>query len=209
MNERSFIKDHQTKGRIVQASLAVFAEKGYHATTIQEIAHRAGIAVGTIYIHFSNKSDLFRTLIQYVLESIQSLIQERNRQELDPWRRLCNVFEVSLDLLVQNGDLFRMIRHLLAEGGSQDGKLITWGWEAAEGLKQDLYALNPTLPPKSAHVSAQILITFLFSVSTGFIVEQLELEDLETREILSQNYQALLKQVLESPVGIVQERATI
>ena len=75
MNERSFIKDHQTKERIVQASLAVFAEKGYHATTIQEIAHRAGIAVGTIYIHFSNKSDLFRTLIQYVLESIQSSIQ--------------------------------------------------------------------------------------------------------------------------------------
>lgn len=209
MNERSFIKDHQTKERIVQASLAVFAEKGYHATTIQEIAHRAGIAVGTIYIYFSNKSDLFRTLIQYVLESIQSSIQERNRQELEPWRRLCNVFEVSLDLLVQNGDLFRMIRHLLAEGGSEDGKLIAWGWEAAEGLKQDLCALNPTLPPKSAHVSAQILITFLFSVSTGFIVGQLELEDLETREILIQNYRALLKQVLESPVNIVQEGAKI
>lgn len=45
---------------ILDAALEVFAEKGYHQASIQEIADRADFAVSTIYALFENKEDLYR-----------------------------------------------------------------------------------------------------------------------------------------------------
>lgn len=44
--------------QILEAAAAVFAEKGYQRATVKEIAARAGIAPGTIYLYFENKRDL-------------------------------------------------------------------------------------------------------------------------------------------------------
>jgi len=43
---------------ILEAAAAVFAEKGYQRATMKEVAARAGIAPGTIYLYFKNKRDL-------------------------------------------------------------------------------------------------------------------------------------------------------
>lgn len=43
---------------ILETAAAVFAEKGYQRATVKEIAARAGIAPGTIYLYFKNKRDL-------------------------------------------------------------------------------------------------------------------------------------------------------
>ena len=50
------------KGRsraILEATLAVFGEVGYHKARIEDIAERAGVAKGTIYLYFPSKKDLF------------------------------------------------------------------------------------------------------------------------------------------------------
>ena len=44
---------------IIQAAIEVFSKKGFQAAGISEIAHRAGVADGTIYQYFKNKEDLF------------------------------------------------------------------------------------------------------------------------------------------------------
>lgn len=43
---------------ILEAAASVFAEKGFHPTTIKDIAREAGVADGTIYNYFKNKTDL-------------------------------------------------------------------------------------------------------------------------------------------------------
>jgi AcrR family transcriptional regulator len=57
---------------ILDAALAVFAEKGYAATRMDEIARRAGVTKGTIYLYFESKDAVFRSLVQ---ESIGATIQ--------------------------------------------------------------------------------------------------------------------------------------
>jgi AcrR family transcriptional regulator len=57
---------------ILDAALAVFAEKGYAATRMDEIAQRAGVTKGTIYLYFESKDAVFRSLVQ---ESIGATIQ--------------------------------------------------------------------------------------------------------------------------------------
>jgi AcrR family transcriptional regulator len=46
------------RDQILEAAAAAFAEKGYQKATVKEIAARAGIAPGTIYLYFENKRDL-------------------------------------------------------------------------------------------------------------------------------------------------------
>ena len=54
-------KENQYQERekqILQAAEAILLEKGYHATSMDEIAERVGIARATLYLHFSSKEDL-------------------------------------------------------------------------------------------------------------------------------------------------------
>lgn len=51
------------RNAILESAEAVFAERGFHAARIQDIAKRAGVGVGTVYNHFEQKEDVFRALI--------------------------------------------------------------------------------------------------------------------------------------------------
>jgi AcrR family transcriptional regulator len=51
-------------GDIVAAALHVFGEKGFAGARIEEIASRAGISKGTLYLYFETKSDIFRAVVR-------------------------------------------------------------------------------------------------------------------------------------------------
>jgi AcrR family transcriptional regulator len=51
-------------GEIVAASLACFAERGFAATRLEDVARRAGITKGTLYLYFSNKEELFKAVVR-------------------------------------------------------------------------------------------------------------------------------------------------
>jgi AcrR family transcriptional regulator len=50
--------------QILEAALAVFAERGLAAARLEDIARRAGLSKGTIYLYFPNKEELFREVIR-------------------------------------------------------------------------------------------------------------------------------------------------
>ncbi len=61
-------KDTPTKGEttrlgIEDAAVELFMEQGYHATSMRQIAERAGLALGGIYNHFSSKDEIFEAII--------------------------------------------------------------------------------------------------------------------------------------------------
>jgi len=49
---------------ICAAALDIFAEKGFAAARLDEIARRAGVSKGTLYLYFHNKEDLFRAVVR-------------------------------------------------------------------------------------------------------------------------------------------------
>jgi AcrR family transcriptional regulator len=69
LNETSFMSRGQTpdetKQRILDAALEVFSTRGYGNSSIPAVARAANMAVGTIYIHFKDKSDLVNQLFRY------------------------------------------------------------------------------------------------------------------------------------------------
>ena len=57
-----------TKEQILNAAFDCFFEKGYEATSLEEIAKRAGVTRGAIYWHFTDKNDLYRAAVHLTME---------------------------------------------------------------------------------------------------------------------------------------------
>ena len=54
-------------GEIVDAALEVFVEKGYAAARLEDVARRAGVTKGTIYLYFENKGALFKAVVRQTI----------------------------------------------------------------------------------------------------------------------------------------------
>jgi AcrR family transcriptional regulator len=63
----------EKRARLVEAGLALFGEKGYEGTSIEEVSRRAKLAVGTFYQHFWSKRQLLLVLMDELLEKLSRL----------------------------------------------------------------------------------------------------------------------------------------
>ncbi|RLE11363.1 TetR family transcriptional regulator, partial [Candidatus Aerophobetes bacterium] len=61
-------RKNNQKDKILRAGERIFARKGFHLTTLEEIARGANLAKGTIYLHFLNKRDRFISIIEKKLD---------------------------------------------------------------------------------------------------------------------------------------------
>ena len=60
-------RDEHKREQIINTATKLFAKKGYHATSIQDIVTESGLSVGTIYLYFANKEEIFDALLDYGL----------------------------------------------------------------------------------------------------------------------------------------------
>ena len=66
---------NKTKRKIFETSMKLFAEKGYDATSIEEITSVVGVAKGTLYYHFSSKEEIFNFLIEEGMKLLKNSIE--------------------------------------------------------------------------------------------------------------------------------------
>jgi AcrR family transcriptional regulator len=74
--------------QILDAALAVFAERGLAAARLDDIAKRAGVSKGTIYLYFANKEELFRGVVRGTVISFIEQGEAFFEAEPDPERAL-------------------------------------------------------------------------------------------------------------------------
>jgi AcrR family transcriptional regulator len=70
-----------TRRALLDAARSLFAEKGYHETTAEEIVRRAGLTRGALYHHFEDKKDLFRAVVDEMEGEIDEEIEAAERAE--------------------------------------------------------------------------------------------------------------------------------
>lgn len=71
----------RTRREIIDAAFTCFAEQGYHATGIADIATRLGIGHGTFYRYFENKRDIVEHVITDLIDRIVAALGEENAPE--------------------------------------------------------------------------------------------------------------------------------
>lgn len=65
---------NKTKRKIFETSMKLFAQKGYDATSIEEITATVGVAKGTLYYHFSSKEEIFNFLVEEGMKLLKNSI---------------------------------------------------------------------------------------------------------------------------------------
>ncbi|MFL5843539.1 MAG: TetR/AcrR family transcriptional regulator [Solirubrobacteraceae bacterium] len=63
-------RGRRTRDRILKSAMVVFGRRGFGDTAVLDIAEHAGMASGTVYQYFEDKSDIFRCLLQDLTERL-------------------------------------------------------------------------------------------------------------------------------------------
>ena len=77
---------------LLAAALELFVERGYAATRLEDVARRAGVSKGTVYLYFPGKEDLFKTVVREglvpLLERGEKVVAEHEGSAVDLIREL-------------------------------------------------------------------------------------------------------------------------
>ncbi|MCB0120574.1 MAG: helix-turn-helix transcriptional regulator, partial [Anaerolineales bacterium] len=84
------VKETHTKGELTRlaiedAAVELFIEHGYHATSMRQIAERAGLALGGIYNHFTSKEEIFEAIVldKHPYRKILPLVLEAQGEDME------------------------------------------------------------------------------------------------------------------------------
>ena len=61
----------ERRRQIINAAVKLFSKQGYFGTSVQQIAHEAGVSTGLIYQYFGDKEDIFFLTLKLVLETYE------------------------------------------------------------------------------------------------------------------------------------------
>jgi AcrR family transcriptional regulator len=113
---------------ITEAAMHTFAEKGYASTRVEEVARRAGVSKGLLYLYFKTKEDLFKAVIRsFVSPRLDALIEMIETTELSAEAFLRGPF-LEFAKSVPHTPARMLVRLLVAEGPKHPD-LIAWYWE--------------------------------------------------------------------------------
>jgi AcrR family transcriptional regulator len=87
----------ENRKRLLKAADEVFAESGFGAT-MDEIAARAGVGVGTAYRRFANKDEIIGALFDDRIAALVAVV-DRALEQADPWQGIVTFFEGSVSAL--------------------------------------------------------------------------------------------------------------
>ncbi len=98
-------RSNDKRGRILDAAIKVFAERGFHTATVAEIARAAGVADGTIYLYFKGKDDLLLRLFDEKMTELVAEARAEVAQQRTAPDRLRRFIQLHLALVERNPEL--------------------------------------------------------------------------------------------------------
>lgn len=99
----------ERRSQIFEAATRVFARKGFHLATVQEIADEAGMGKGTIYEYIKSKKDILYFAISEVHERTFEQLEKLSAQNLKPEIMLRRALRIQIDLIEQYKDAARTV----------------------------------------------------------------------------------------------------
>ena len=97
------------RSEILAAAAKVFANKGFEATRMEEIAKAAKLAKGTLYRYFESKDEVYQATVEQALGKLATLTDEHVKQAPDFPAKLAAFIEVRITFWHEHQQLYRII----------------------------------------------------------------------------------------------------
>jgi AcrR family transcriptional regulator len=151
----------EVRERLMSAAYELIRDHGFPELRIEEIVERAGLSVGTFYLYFDSKADLFVALVTEYTEQLRSRIQAAYESEGPIARRISRGLEVYLDFIEENEKGFLYFARAADSMNTSVGRLSAWalGVHAAnlQPLLEEAMATGQ-MKPLDPELTAQALI---------------------------------------------------
>lgn len=167
---------------ILNAATLLFSEKGFHATSIQEVADRSHVSKGTIYTYFSSKEDLLLSIFEFFQENIRNHLEEAFSSNLPVMEKYVKQIQILLSESLKYKAFFKMQHreqlissHKAIQAYLRRSRLDQFKWY--ESMLREVYgeAIEPYVPD---------FCILLDSLVTGFLrIIMLEAELASTEEV--------------------------
>lgn len=111
-----------TREGILEAAARIFSEKGFHATSMNDIAEAVNLQKASLYYHFENKQEILITLLDHALDLINARLETVISQPISPEEKLRKAIITYIQTIAENQSLAAV---LLLEIRSLDPDLKT------------------------------------------------------------------------------------
>ncbi|SDM91639.1 TetR/AcrR family transcriptional regulator [Sediminibacillus halophilus] len=95
---------NEKKRNIIEASIALFAEKGFYATSVQEIVDKSNLSKGSFYLHFRSKDELMLRIFEYYYDLMNSKVEEVRQENLPPKESFIKQIRIQLEEIIKHKD---------------------------------------------------------------------------------------------------------
>lgn len=127
----------EKQSKIFEAAIAEFAEHGYESANINNIAQNAGVSIGSMYKYFTNKEELYLTIIHFCVERLKSILDGVIRSEDSLVGKIEKIIKAIQVHSRSNYSLNKIYNQMTTEGHSE----LVWELVSGmEGVTAELYA---------------------------------------------------------------------
>lgn len=95
------------KNEIIDTALKLFAQEGYHSTTLDEVAKVIGVSKATLYYYFRSKEEIIKAILNRSLDRMKQTLEIR-KSPLSTREKLCQFIEYHITFAADNAELARI-----------------------------------------------------------------------------------------------------
>jgi len=152
-----------TRARIQEVALELFAEQGYERTSLREVAERLGVTKAALYYHFKSKEDIVRSFTEDYFGRIDALVAW-GREQPSSAQTASELLDRYITIVMESGEVFRFLERNQAtiRGTEDDGKHRFTQFRPRLAALMDVIA-GPDAPTRDRIRAASAL----FAVSTS------------------------------------------
>lgn len=99
----------ERRRQLIGVATSVFAEQGFHTTSMNDVAEAAGVTKPVLYQHFSSKRDLFLELLTDIGEQLRARIAKATADAPGPRQQIEAGFRAYFDFMEANTDAYRVL----------------------------------------------------------------------------------------------------
>jgi len=159
---------------ILQAATRAFAQKGFAAVGIREIAREAGLNSATLYHYFENKEAIYATVLERTFDQMVDILHEISTLEMDPEPLLRVAIDRYIDFIEDHRDVVKILVHefnletdILADVATKFyNKFFRIAEETLAARRADMR--TPHLTPKHLLISGIGLCVIYFVIAPLF-----------------------------------------
>lgn len=162
------------RNRVLQAALEVFAEKGYHEATMDEVAKIAQVSKGALYLHFPSKQDLFASLLEAATELLVDTMRQEMEKHSSQRQRMYAAIQAAFTLFQRYRTLARLVFLRIGTNPLIERKILEAHQRITDLIEGELRAACAVndLPPQDLSLLALMWTGAIYEVLVWWLYQE-------------------------------------